>query len=162
MPKKWVLNASPLIVLARINHLFLLQHLAEEIVVPTGMAKEIAQGPGDDPAREWLQTDGQALVREVQVVPPVIIAWNLGLGESEVLAWAYQNAGYEAALDDRAAKNCALSLNIPVRGTIGVLLLAKRLGHSQLITPVLQQLEKAGFRIDPTVISAAKKLAEED
>ena len=95
-------------------------------------------------------------------MPPVIIAWNLGLGESEVLAWSYQNTGYEAVLDDRAARNCALSLNIPVRGTIGVLLLAKRLGHLQIITPVLQHLEKAGFRIDPTVISAAKKLAEED
>jgi len=45
MPKKWVVNASPLIVLARINHLLLLQHLAEEIVVPAGVAKEIARGP---------------------------------------------------------------------------------------------------------------------
>lgn len=78
MPKKWVVNASPLIVLGRINHLFLLQRLAEEIVVPAGVAKEIAQGPGDDPARECLQADGQALAPEVEVVPPVIIAWNLG------------------------------------------------------------------------------------
>jgi len=84
MPKKWVVNASPLIVLGRINHLFLLQHLAEEIVVPVGVAKEIARGPEDDPARQWLQAQGRELVREVQVVPPVIIAWNLGLGESEV------------------------------------------------------------------------------
>jgi len=67
MPEKWVVNASPLIVLARINHLFLLQRLAkEEIVVPAGVAKEISQGPGDDPAREWLRADGQALVREVE------------------------------------------------------------------------------------------------
>jgi hypothetical protein len=108
MPEKWVVNASPLIVLARINHLILLQRLAEEIVVPAGVAKEIAQGLGDDPAREWLKSHGQDLVRKVEVVPPVIIAWNLGLGESEVLAWAYQNAGYEAVLDDRAARNCAL------------------------------------------------------
>jgi predicted nucleic acid-binding protein len=162
MAKKWVVNASPLIVLARINHLFLFPQIAEEIVVPAGVAKEIAQGPGDDPAREWLQADGQAWVREVNVVPPIIIAWNLGLGESEVLAWSYQNPGYEAVLDDRAARNCALSLNIPVLGTIGVLLLAKRLGHLQIITPVLRHLEKAGFRIDPTIISAAKKLVEED
>jgi predicted nucleic acid-binding protein len=162
MPEKWVVNASPLIVLARINHFFLLQRLAKEIVVPAGVAKEIAQGPGDDPAREWLQAEGQTLVREMEVVPPVIIAWNLGLGESEVLAWAYQNAGYEVVLDDRAARNCALSLNIPVRGTIGVLLLAKRFGHVKEITPILQDLEKAGFRLDPAIITAAKKLANED
>ena len=51
MLKKWVVNASPLIVLARINHLFLLQQVAEELVVPAGVAQEIAQGPEDDQAR---------------------------------------------------------------------------------------------------------------
>ena len=86
MPKKWVVNAAPLIVLARINHLFLLQHLAAELVVPAGVAKEIAQGPEDDPAKQWLQSHGQELVRELEMIPPVIIAWNLGLGETEVLA----------------------------------------------------------------------------
>jgi len=162
MPKKWVVNASPLIVLARINHLFLLHHVAAELVVPAGVAKEIAQGPEDDPARQWLLSHGQELVREVQVIPPVVIAWNLGLGETEVLAWAYENPGYEVILDDRAARNCALSLNLPVRGTISVLLLAKRAGHLKEITPILLQLEQAGFRIDSTIISGAKRLARED
>jgi predicted nucleic acid-binding protein len=162
MPKKWVVNASPLIVLARINQLLLLQHVAGELVVPAGVAKEIAQGPEDDPARQWLMSHGQELVREVQMIPPLVIAWNLGLGETEVLAWAYENPGYEVILDDRAARNCALSLNLPVRGTIGVLLLAKRSGHLKEITPILLQLEQAGFRIDSTIISVAKKLAKED
>jgi predicted nucleic acid-binding protein len=83
------MNASSLIVLGRINHLFLLDHFADEIVVPAGVTKEIAQGSEDDPARQWLQAYGKDMVREVQAIPPVIIAWNLGLGESEVLAWAY-------------------------------------------------------------------------
>ncbi len=33
--------------------------------------------------------------------------WDLGLGESHVLSWVYSNPGYEAILDDRAAKNAA-------------------------------------------------------
>jgi len=81
-------------------------------------------------------------MREVEVVPPVIITWNLGLGESEVLAWAYQNHGFEAVLDDRAARNCALSLNIPVRGTISLILLAKKAGYLKEVTPVLLNLEQ--------------------
>jgi predicted nucleic acid-binding protein len=68
MPKRWVAKACPLIVLARINHLFLLQHVAEELVVPAGVAQEIAQRPEDDSARQWLQAHGQELVREVH--PP--------------------------------------------------------------------------------------------
>jgi predicted nucleic acid-binding protein len=162
MPKKWVVNASPLIVLAKISHLFLLQQLAEDLVVPAGVAKEIAQGPGDDPARQWLLSHGQELVREVEVIPPVITAWNLGLGETEVLAWAYENPGYAVILDDRAARNCALSLKLPVRGTISVFLLAKRAGLLKEITPILLQLKQAGFRIDSTIIIGAKKLAKED
>jgi predicted nucleic acid-binding protein len=74
MPKKWVVNASPLIVLARVNHLSLLQHVAAELVVPAGVAREIAQGPEDDQTRQWLLSYGQEVVREVQVIPPVIIA----------------------------------------------------------------------------------------
>jgi hypothetical protein len=54
--------------------------------VPAGVAKEIAQGLEDDPAKQWLQSHGQELVRELEMIPPVIIAWNLGLGETEVLA----------------------------------------------------------------------------
>jgi predicted nucleic acid-binding protein len=59
MAKKCVVNASPLIVLARINKIFSLRDLAEEIVVPAGVAKEIAHGPEDDPAKEWLQSNGR-------------------------------------------------------------------------------------------------------
>jgi predicted nucleic acid-binding protein len=161
MHRKWVINASPLIVLAKINHLFLLHHLAEEIVVPAGVAKEIAQGPPEDPAKQWLQTQGQALVHQMNAIPPVIIAWNLGKGESEVLAWAYQNKGYAAVLDDRAARNCALSLNIAVRGTLSVLLLAKKEGHLNEITPILRQLKQSGFYVAPSIVSTIKRLAKE-
>lgn len=131
-------------------------------MVPAGVAREVAQGPIDDPARQWLQTQGQALIREIEAVPAVIIAWNLGLGESEVLAWAYQNPGYEAILDDRAARNCALSLNLPTRGTISVILLAKKEGYLKEVTPILLQLEQAGFRVAPPIVSAAKRLANEE
>ncbi len=125
------------------------------------MAKEIGHGPDDDPARQWVQAHGQGLVGKI-TVPPVIIAWNLGLGESEVLAWAYENPGYEAILDDRAARNCALSVNLPFRGTLSILLLAKRSGHLTEVTSILLQLEQVGFRIDPIIVSTAKKLANEE
>jgi hypothetical protein len=66
MPKKWVVKASPLIVLARISHPFLLRHVAEELVVPAGVGREIAQGPEDDSARQWLLAHVQELVREAR------------------------------------------------------------------------------------------------
>jgi predicted nucleic acid-binding protein len=34
MPERWVVNASPLIVLAKIDRLDLLIHLADELLIP--------------------------------------------------------------------------------------------------------------------------------
>lgn len=162
MSKKWVLNASPLIVLTKIDQIRLLKQLCDDLVVPAGVAGEITQGPEDDPARRWLNLSGKEFIREVGPIPPSIIAWNLGQGECEVIAWANENPGYEAILDDRAARNCALAFNIPVRGTIGILLLAKNKGLLERVTPIFLQLELTGHRIGPELLEAAKRLAKED
>ena len=54
MAKRWVINASPLIVLANIGQIGLLTTLADEIVIPDAVVREINAGPPNDPARNWL------------------------------------------------------------------------------------------------------------
>ena len=51
MGERWVLNASPLIVLARVGHEHLFEALADDVVVPRAVAEEIDAGPSDDRAR---------------------------------------------------------------------------------------------------------------
>jgi predicted nucleic acid-binding protein len=51
MPERWVVNASPLIFLAKINHVHLLGALADLVVVPQAVLVEVNAGPADDPAR---------------------------------------------------------------------------------------------------------------
>jgi predicted nucleic acid-binding protein len=101
-------------------------------------------------------------VRDVGPISPVISAWDLGRGETEVLNWSYGHPGCEAILDDRAAKDCALSVSIKIRGTISVVLLAKREGKLHRVKHILDQLPKEGFRIQPKIMATAKKLAGED
>ena len=84
------------------------------------------------------------------MLDPTILAWGLGAGESQVLTWARQNPGYEAILDDRAA-----------RGTLGIVLLAKREGLIPRVRPVFEQLLEAGLRIAPEVLDMALDLAGE-
>ncbi len=161
MTKRWVINASPLIALAKISQISLLSQMCSEIVMPSGVVQEINCGPNNDPARIWISNEGVSWIREVEQVDPVVAAWDLGLGESHVLSWAYKNPGYEAILDDRAAKNAALSLSIPVRGTLGVILLAKLEGRLSKAKPVLNQLVQVGFRVSPEVLAAALQLVGE-
>ncbi len=161
MSRKWVVNASPLILLTKVSHISLLQELCNELVIPGGVAKEILTGPANDLTRIWLNEKGSPLIRDLEQVDPVVAGWDLGLGESQVISWAYKNPGFEAILDDRAARKCALSLKIPVRGTVGVILLAKKDGRLAKATPLLNQLIQVGFRIDPELIRTALRLAKE-
>jgi predicted nucleic acid-binding protein len=148
--------------LAKIGQLILLEQGCDEMVIPEGVADEIDRSPEEnDPARVWIRSLGVKYIRNVGQVPPVIAGWDLGLGEGEVLAWASGHTGYEAILDDRAARNCALSLGINVRGTIGVIVLAKREQRIFSAAAILDRLQQTGFRIDPLLIYEAKRLAGE-
>ena len=66
----------------------------------------------------------------------VLRAWDLGAGESAVLSWAMKRPGTLAVLDDFAARKCATALGIPVVGTLGVALLAKKRGVVQDARPL--------------------------
>jgi len=162
MPRRWVVNASPLITLAKIGQLSLLHELCEEMVIPAGVKEEINRAPDEnDPARTWIRSRGRDFVRQTAQIHPTISAWDLGLGESEVLAWANDHLGWEAILDDKAARDCAASLGIKARGTIGIILLAKKEKKISNATLILDQIRLAGFRIDPRLMQEAKTLAGE-
>ena len=63
--KKWVVNASPLIILAKVDQISLLKDLCEEMIIPFGVKKEIDEGPENDPARCWLKNEGRKWVRDI-------------------------------------------------------------------------------------------------
>ncbi len=160
MTRKWVLDASPLIALGKVSAIALLERICPDLIIPEGVVRELDQGP-DDPARIWIHEQGLPFVRRVETVPSLVLAWDLGKGESEVISWAYLNPGYDAILDDRAARNCASALGIKVIGTIGLVLLAKKEGALSQVKPLLRQLDESGFRIAPALLHAACKLANE-
>jgi predicted nucleic acid-binding protein len=159
--RQWVVNASPLIVLTKINQVHLLSELCDEVVIPSGVVQEICIAPDNDPAKLWILNEGTSYIQDVGQVDPVIAAWGLGLGESHVFTWIYNNPGYEAILNDHAAKTAALALEIPVRGTLGVILLAKREGKVEAAKPIFEQLIQVGFRVSTQVLESALRLVGE-
>ena len=50
MSDTWVLNASPVISLAKAGHLHLLYEVCREPLLPEAVAAEILAGPPSDPA----------------------------------------------------------------------------------------------------------------
>ena len=124
--ERWVVNASPLNCLAKIGFSDLLLKLPDEIIIPSAAMEEIQAGQSGDPAQAALAF-GKFPVREVPVKPE-ILAWDLGKGESAVFSYALSNSGWIAIIDDLAARKCARSFSIPFKGTLAVVILAKKQG----------------------------------
>jgi predicted nucleic acid-binding protein len=157
----WVVNASPLVLLAKCAQLHLLQRLCRELVVPAAVAVEIEAGPTNDPALLWIHGDGAGFKGSASSLDPRVTAWDLGAGETAVLSWACQHPNFTAIVDDRAARKCAEGLGIPVRGTVGILLLAKRNGLLAEVKPTLLRLSQAGLYLDPPLIARALQFVGE-
>lgn len=129
MTEAAVADASPLILLSRAGYLDLLQLETSTTSIPGAVWAEIgAYGENDITARALRETAWLVRV-EVTSVLEELIRWDLGRGETEALSWAWSHPGYTAVVDDLQARRCAAALGIPVRGTLGLVLLAKRRGR---------------------------------
>lgn len=158
----WVVNASPLILLGKINQLHLLAKLAGQVVIPYEVADEIKAGAPDDPARVWLESAGRTLVAGPRPFDLRVVAWDLGHGETAVISRALSETGAVCLLDDRAARDCARLFGASVRGTVGVLLLAKQAGLIPAIRPAIAALLQAGALVHESVVQEALALAKEN
>jgi predicted nucleic acid-binding protein len=138
-----------------------LRGLAETLVVPSAVADEISAGPESDAARQWLTGPGKEHIRDAGELEPIVGNWDLGQGEGQVLSWAFRHPGFEVILDDLAARKCAAALSIPIRGTLGIHLLANKEGHLGMVEPVLLRIQQAGLYISPDVLEAVRRLAGE-
>ena len=155
MADKAIINASPLIFLSRSHHLDLVQPFASEVWIPEPVAAEILQrGQQDITARAIEQTDW-LIIQPVATIPTIITEWCLGAGESSVLALANEHPGIETIIDDLAGRKCAASLNIPVRGTLGIVLLAKKRGLIPKARPVIEDMMSAGLYLSRKVVDEA-------
>lgn len=155
MSRCWIANASPLILLGKVGRLSLLSDLADQILIPERVAAEVgAQSDGERSLAEIARHDGFRVVPSTPV-PPAIEAWDLGPGESQVLALTLSVPGSRAVLDDLAARRCAQSLGLSVIGTLGVVLRARSTGRIPAARPVLDELRRKGLYVSTKLVDAA-------
>jgi predicted nucleic acid-binding protein len=156
-----VVNASPLILFAKGGCFELLRTAGEELSVPTAVVEEIRRRGRDDLTVQCLNRS--PWIKEVREppIPPIIQAWDLGPGESSVLAWALANPGVKAIIDDLAARRCASILNIPLGGTLGLILSAKKRGVIPQAKPLIEKMRQSGMYISERLLNQALALVGE-
>lgn len=149
----WVINASPLILLGKLGHTDLLEGLANQVRVPDAVYAEVAAGRDDagaDAALIWAQT---RRVRDL-AVPASILGWDLGAGESQVLAHCLAG-GHLAVLDDGEARAAAKVHSVPLVGTLGVILRARQAGLISAARPLVERLLDSGSYLAADLVRQA-------
>jgi len=135
-----IADASPLIALAQIGQISLIQHLFGQILIPSAVAREVS--PSLPALPDWIMTR-----KLTQPIGSEILRASLGPGESETLALGLEVGAGLVILDERPARKLALVLGLPVVGTAGILLAAKRASLIPEVRPLLDALIEKGFRV---------------
>ena len=161
MAERPAVNTSPLLFLSRAGLLELLQVAGPRLVVPSAVFNKITAGrPGDPTARAIAEADWLAIV-ETPPAPEPIQAWDLGRGESSVLTWGYAHPGTEIIVDDLAARRCAAALGIPVRGTLGLVLVAKKRAIIPRARPIIDRLRQSGMYLSDRLVEESLRHVDE-
>ena len=134
-----VSDSGPLIALERIQQLPILPRLFGQILVPPAVQREFGSTLR---ALDWL-------VIQPPSGPPRLATLDvsLGAGEREALELSLQIGAARLLVDDKAARKVARTLHLPIVGTLGLLLAAKRRGLLPGVRPCLDALRKASFHM---------------
>lgn len=154
MAEEWVIDASPLIVLAKVNHLSLITQLAGTVYVPATVATEIKKGPPTDAGRLALEAGWGHSLPDAPI-PDAVATLHLDAGETAVLALALARGNSTVVLDDGKARRAAKALGLPVIGTLGIILRARQQGYLSSAVPVLRKLRAEGVYIEETLLQTA-------
>ncbi len=69
-----------------------------------------------------------------------------------MLSYALKEPGWTVIVDDAAARKCARSFDLPLKGTLAVAVLARQHVLIPSAADVLRSLLKGGFHLDEGVI----------
>jgi predicted nucleic acid-binding protein len=159
-----IINASPLILLARVDCLELLREPPDaDVTVPDVVYQEVLAGERFDPNVRAVRLASGTWLRIVPApqAAPGLDPDRLDAGELAVLSLAIANPGAIVVVDDRAAREEAIRRRIPLLGTAGILLRAKEQGRIAAVRPTLDVVRRAGLYMTDHLYRTVLRLAGE-
>lgn len=158
-----VSNTSPIINLACIGRLDILQKLFSEIHIPDSVYEEIVlDGVGKYGAFEVSKSNW---IKRKKVNTNLTIALKLQLdkGEAEAIALSIESKSDFLLIDESKGRKIASKFGVKIIGLLGILTLAKRKGLISEIKPIIDDLiEKAGFWINSELYDFILKEVQEN
>lgn len=137
--RKVIVNTTPLIALCHVGQLDVLKKIYGEISIPQAVYRELAEKKESickkqvDDSLDWIHVE-----KIENQMAKAMFKTQLHDGEVEVMILAKEKNADIIIIDDANAKKHAKYLKLPVTGTIGVLIRAKKQGYISELKPILQ------------------------
>ena len=160
--RKVIVNTTPLIALSHVGELTLLQKLYGEIMIPQAVYQELSAKEDSickkqvDNSLDWIRVENI----ENQMAK-AMYKTQLHEGEVEVMILAKEKSADVVIIDDANAKKHAKYLGLPVTGTLGVLIKAKKQGHIKELKPIIQEMVDKSIYISESLIKLCLEQAGE-
>lgn len=162
---KVVSDTGPIIALAKANRLSILKELFIEVFIPPAVHKELFAKTGSEGEQIERALNDFIHVSHLETLeePVRLVLSDLDEGEKQAAGLASSMIKEVVLLlDDKAGRQAASKLNIPVTGVVGILLLAKRKGLIRNVTEIIEEIRNNGYWLSDEVINTAKLYAGEE
>ena len=156
-----VSNTTPIIALALIKNLDLLQRLYGEVVIPPAVHEEISAGGAGRVGVIELRDASYIKMGALSDPDRAALISDLDRGEAEVIALAQELDADLVIIDERLARWHARRLGLNVTGVLGVLLKAKDRGFVKEVKPLIDDLRRGGIWLSDELVSETLRLAAE-
>ena len=150
MQEKTIVDTSCLIILEKIQQLDLLRKLYGRVTITSVIEEEF-----NSTLPDWIDVTVVDVKKQIPLPIPV------DPGEASAILLALDSDKPLLILDDFKARDLAKSLDIPVTGTLGVLLRAKEIGLISLVKPELIKIQQTDFRMSEYLFELVLKEASE-
>jgi uncharacterized protein len=159
-----VADSGPIIHLSRVGLLDVLPALYGTIVVPSAVFREVVHDGAGQAGSVELAGAKWAEIVDHDDQDPLFLGFLriLQIGESAAISIAYARRAQLVLVDDNHARMSAKSLGLAVKGTLGLLVLAKQRGHIATVLPKIRELRSQHVWISAEVVRRALREAGED
>jgi len=152
-----VSNTSPLILLEKTGYFWILGNLFEKLIIPPEVDKEWLR-PGNYVVPDWISVRN---LSDTAMSYAESLYRKMDKGEAQAIALFSEIKADFILLDDLKGRKYADSQGLPLAGTVGILITAKKKGLIPELRPVLEILKTQRIRLSDDVFRKALMLANE-
>lgn len=149
-----IADAGPIIALAKVNLLSVLEQLFDNIVIPTAIQREclIKISPEAQRIQQAIDAGIIQIAASEQTDLSLELSRSLGDGEKNAIYLAMQYENSLLIIDDLLARKQALKLGLNFIGTVRLLDIAEKQGIIPDAIQIIDAISNTGYRISKDIL----------